>query len=88
VESLCPSADDPAICEAVLSTHWAVIGQAIYPVFFEANGICTALGACTANKKKDVVKEWTCEDCTNGIAGIADIVGSLIPEITEFLKVS
>jgi hypothetical protein len=88
VEELCPLADDPANCEVLLSTYWPVMGQAVYPVFLEANGICAALGACTANKKKVVVKELTCEDCTSGIAGIADIVGMQIPEITEFLKVS
>ncbi len=48
--------------------------------------VCGELGSCPA--KKNLAKEWTCEECTDGIAAIADIVQSVVPEIVEFLKVS
>ncbi len=86
VATLCPEAEDPALCEAVVGTHWAVIGLAMYPTFLEANAVCAALGSCPATKR-NLVKEWTCEDCTGGIASIADVVVASVPEIIEFLKV-
>jgi hypothetical protein len=86
VETLCPNAEDPALCEAVIGVHWAVIGPAMYPTFLEANSVCSTLGACSA--ARNVVREWTCEDCTGGISGIADVVVASIPEIIEFLKVT
>jgi hypothetical protein len=86
VSTLCPSYEDPALCEAVVGVHWAVIGLAVYPTFFEGNMVCGELGSCPA--KKNLAKEWTCEECTDGIAAIADIVQSVVPEIVEFLKVS
>ena len=82
VEALCPQADDPALCEAVLSVHWAVIALAMYPTFIEPNSVCGSLGACQA------MREWTCEDCQNGIAALGDIIVEAIPDIIEFLKVS
>ena len=85
IAALCPTADDPALCEAVLTVHWAGVGLAVYPVFFEANAICGALGACA--KQRDIMREWTCEECTAGIGSIADLLGEQIPDIIEFLKV-
>jgi hypothetical protein len=82
IGTLCPGAEDPAICEAVINTHWALIGLAVYPAFFEPNAICGTLGICNS-----LVKEWTCETCIGGIEGAARIVMNLAPEIMDFLKV-
>ena len=85
VEALCPTYEDPALCEAVLTLHWALVGLAIYPQFLVPEAICTGLGSCF-NKRNDV-REWTCEECTNGIGGIVDILAGAIPDVIEFLKV-
>jgi hypothetical protein len=84
IGTLCPGAEDPAICEAVINTHWALIGLAVYPTFLEPNAICGTLGICSRNS---LVKEWTCETCIGGIEGAARIVMNLAPEIMDFLKV-
>jgi hypothetical protein len=84
VSAICPDAEDPAFCEAVLGIHWGVIALAMYPTFLEPNSVCGTLGACA---KRDLIKEWTCEDCTGGIASIADVVVAAVPDIIEFLKV-
>jgi hypothetical protein len=87
VEALCPAAVVPALCEEILNNHWAHIGEAFYPVFFEDDFLCWVLGVCSAHKEKDLVKEWTCEECTDAIAGIADFMISQVRDITEILKV-
>ena len=85
VEALCPTYEDPALCEAVLTLHWALVGLAIYPQFLVPEGICAGLGVCL--NKRNSVREWTCEDCTAGISGTVDILAGAIPDVIEFLKV-
>jgi hypothetical protein len=88
VEALCPTYEDPALCESVLTLHWALVGLAIYPEFLVPEAICTGLGVCMADAKRDLVKEWTCQECTDGIADIVDILAGAIPDVIDFLKVT
>jgi hypothetical protein len=37
--------------------------------------------------KRDLVKEWTCEECTTGISDIVSILAGAIPDVIDFLKV-
>ena len=85
--TLCPTYEDPALCEAVISTHWAVIALAMYPTFFDPKAICVALQACPA-LRRNLVKEWTCEECANGIRNMGPYLETLIPDIVDFLKAS
>jgi hypothetical protein len=41
-----------------------------------------------ADAKRDLVKEWTCQECTDGIADIVDILAGAIPDVIDFLKVT
>ena len=85
-ETLCPSAGDPAVCQSIISTHWVVIGLAMYPTFFDANTICTTLQACPGAVRRSM-REWTCEECTGGIEDMGGILVGQIPDIVDFLKV-
>ena len=87
VKTLCPDAKDPALCEAVIGTHWSLLGLTIYPQFFDAGPLCKELGVCFNARGGDLVKEWTCEMCVGGIQGLARIVMNIIPDIVDFLKV-
>jgi hypothetical protein len=87
VNTLCPDAKDPALCEAVIGAHWSLLGLTIYPKFFEADALCKELGVCMDSKSVIPVKEWTCEMCVGGIQGLARLVMNMIPDIVDFLKV-
>ena len=87
IEAICPETDDPARCEALMTEFWPVIGTTMYPVFIEGESLCGAIGVCFANKKRSLVREWTCEDCTAGISGTVNILAGAIPDVITFLKV-
>jgi hypothetical protein len=87
IEAICPQTDDPARCEGLMTDFWPVIGKTMYPVFIEGGSLCGAIGVCL--KKRDLVKEWTCEDCVTGINDIGGIITSeeTIMAVMDFLKV-
>ena len=54
----------------------------MYPVFLEGNSVCGQLGVCG-------VREWTCEECVDGVGQIAGIISdpSTVESVVAFLKV-
>ena len=74
--------DDPAGCEAGLNAHWANIANAMYPVFLEGTSVCGQLSVC-------YVREWTCEECVDGVGQIAGIISdpATVESVVAFLKV-
>ena len=74
--------DDPAGCEAGLNAHWADIANAMYPVFLEGTSVCGQLSVC-------YVREWTCEECVDGVGQIAGIISdsATVEAVIAFLKV-
>lgn len=87
VAVLCPGAEDVAECEAAIPMYWPGIALAMYPVFLEANSVCGQVGACKKNSYQKVMSP-TCDECTGGVAAVANIIGmeSTIAEIMDFLK--
>ena len=55
----------------------------MYPVFLEGNSVCGQLGVCG-------VREWTCEECVDGVGQIAGIISdpATVESVVAFLKVS
>jgi hypothetical protein len=73
-----------------MTEFWPVIGTTMYPVFIEGQSLCGALGICfVQHKKAALVKEWTCEECTQGINDIGGIITTeeTIGAVMAFLKV-
>ena len=54
----------------------------MYPVFLEGNSVCGQLGVC-------YIREWTCEECVNGVGQIAGIISdpATVESVIAFLKV-
>ena len=74
--------EDPAGCEAGITTSWSEIATAMYPVFLEGNSVCGTLGLCTA-------REWTCDECVGGLGQIGGIISdpTTIADVVAFLQV-
>jgi hypothetical protein len=89
IEAICPQTDDPARCESLMTEFWPKIGLAMYPVFIEGESLCGAggLGVCT--KRRNLVREWTCEECVKGVNDIGGIITTeeTIAAVIAFLKV-
>merc|ERR1712130_965143 len=64
-----------------LTAAWPEIAGLIYPRYLDANIVCGALGSCT-------LREWTCEECTDGLVQIATIFTqqTYIDDIIAFLQ--
>merc|ERR1711973_70956 len=82
---LCPMDEDPAECRGYLKENWPAIAAAIYPVFLDPNRICGAFGVCGL---KSITREATCDQCTDGMNGLASLLvdRATIQEITAFLQ--
>merc|ERR1712192_300656 len=65
-DTICPQAENPEDCVTRLSAAWPEIAGLIYPRYLDGNTVCGALGSCS-------LREWTCEECTNGLVQIATI---------------
>jgi hypothetical protein len=89
IEAICPETDDPARCESLMTDFWPVIGKTMYPVFIEGESLCGAggLGVCT--KRRNVVREWTCEECVKGVNDIGGLITTeeTIAAVIAFLNV-
>merc|ERR1719228_2503447 len=87
VAILCPQAADPAECDAAIRGYWSGIATAMYPVFLEANSVCSQLGVCKKNLKT-LMTGPTCDECTGSIAQVATVIESeaQIAEIIAFLE--
>merc|ERR1712080_78336 len=85
VASLCPNSPDPEGCEEAWKTWWGEIANVMFPVFMESTKVCTELGICKILRD---VRDWTCEDCTNGINRIAEVIKdpATIADIVAFLQ--
>merc|ERR1711915_160392 len=46
----------------------AVMASILYPSLLDPLDLCTMMMACSAS----TVRDWTCEDCTNGLTMAAD----------------
>merc|ERR1719154_894894 len=65
--NICPGAEDPAACETGIGAAWPDIARAMYPVFLEGTAVCGQIMGCQ-------LREWTCDECTGGLAAIGDVV--------------
>ena len=74
--------DDLAGCEAGITAHRADIANAMYPVYMEDNSVCGQLSIC-------YVREWTYEECVNGVGQIAGIISNpaTVESVVAFLKI-
>merc|ERR1712080_203100 len=54
----CPTADDPAQCEADVAKYWPGIATATFGYFFTEKEPCGEMGLNVCKK------DWTCDDCT------------------------
>merc|ERR1712130_353089 len=81
VDTICPMAENPDDCVTRLTAAWPEIAGLIYPRHLDANIVCGALGSCT-------LREWTCEECTDGLVQIATIFTqqTYIDDIIAFLQ--
>merc|ERR1712001_557915 len=79
--TICPQAENPEDCVTRLTAAWPEIAGLIYPRYLDGNTVCGALGSCT-------LREWTCEECTDGLVQIATIfnVQTYIDDIIAFLQ--
>merc|ERR1712012_1099513 len=82
VDTICPQAENPGDCITRLTAAWPEIAGLIYPRYLDGNAVCGALGSCA-------LREWTCEECTNGLVQIATIFvqQEYIDDIISFLLV-
>merc|ERR1711884_979828 len=81
VDTICPQAENPEDCITRLTAAWPEIAGLIYPRYLDGNAVCGALGSCA-------LREWTCEECTNGLVQIATIFvqQEYIDDIISFLQ--
>merc|ERR1711988_816727 len=79
--TICPQAENPGDCITRLTEAWPEIAGLIYPRYLDGNAVCGALGSCA-------LREWTCEECTNGLVQIATIFvqQEYIDDIISFLQ--
>merc|ERR1711953_673036 len=79
--TICPQAENPRDCITRLTAAWPEIAGLIYPRYLDGNAVCGALGSCA-------LREWTCEECTNGLVQIATIFvqQEYIDDIISFLQ--
>merc|ERR1712037_808736 len=80
-DTICPQAENPEDCVTRLTAAWPEIAGLIYPRYLDGNAVCGALGSCA-------LREWTCEECTNGLVQIATIFvqQEYIDDIISFLQ--
>merc|ERR1712189_107323 len=71
ISQVCPQADDAAACEAGLATWWSDMAMCLYPAFIGSGDACERLGLC---KKRSLLGEWTCDDCTAVMTRVADFM--------------
>merc|ERR1712168_1347343 len=71
ISLVCPQADDAAACEAGLATWWSDMAMCLYPAFIGSGDACERLGLC---KKRSLLGEWTCDDCTAVMTRVADFM--------------
>merc|ERR1712107_876870 len=76
-----PQAENPGDCITRLTAAWLEIAGLISPRYLDGNAVCGALGSCA-------LREWTCEECTNGLVQIATIFvqQEYIDDIISFLQ--
>ena len=63
------------------------LAATMYPVYLEPNRVCGAFGVCGL---KSITREATCDQCTDGMNGLASLlVGrSTIQDVISFLQVT
>jgi len=66
VDTICPQAENFDDCVIRLTAAWPEIAGLIYPRYLDGHGVCGAMGSCK-------LREWTCEDCTDGLDKIAEM---------------
>ncbi len=89
VISLCPGAENVTLCNEGILTYWPAFAAAMYPVFFKAESVCGLIGACEKRLWTfHEVVEPTCDQCKEGVAAFANVLGSegTILDIVGFLK--
>merc|ERR1712001_576789 len=80
-DTICPQAENPEDCVTRLTAAWPEIAGLIYPRYLDGHGVCDAMGSCT-------LRDWTCEDCTDGLVKIADMFAqpTFIEDSITFLQ--
>merc|ERR1711936_307216 len=80
-DTICPQSENPEDCLTRLTAAWPEIARLIYPRYLDGNTVCGALGSCK-------LREWTCEECTDGLVQIATIFvqQTYIDDIIAFLQ--
>merc|ERR550532_3840418 len=84
VGGLCPTSEDPALCEANLPGFWANIAAILWPGYWDPSADWMCAPICEA--PEDTV--MTCDDCKMGIqAGIDQMLApETLDTIVEFLS--
>merc|ERR1712130_1028950 len=82
VGGLCPTSEDPALCEANLPGFWANIAAILWPGYWDPSAEWMCAPICEA--PEDTV--MTCDDCKMGIqAGIDQMLApETLDTIVEF----
>merc|ERR1712198_578759 len=67
--STCPDFFNPV--SQGLATWWSDMAMCLYPAFIGSGDACERLGLC---KKRSLLGEWTCDDCTAVMTRVADFM--------------
>jgi len=84
VGGLCPTSEDPALCEANLPGFWANIAAILWPGYWDPSADWMCAPICAA--PEDTV--MTCDDCKMGIQAAIDqmLATETLDAIVEFLS--
>merc|ERR1711862_1054352 len=73
IATLCPQAPDADACEAGIAKWWAPMAKCLFPEFLGGADVCVRLGLCEAGRHP-LVRDWTCEECTDVLAKVAEFI--------------
>merc|ERR1712236_61141 len=79
IATLCPQAPDADACEAGIAKWWAPMAKCLFPEFLGGADVCVRPGLCEAGRHP-LVRDWTCEECTDVLAKVAEFIKD--PETT------
>jgi|ERR1711915_395067 len=68
---MCPAVEDPAECEAGIQARWGDMMAALLPILLDPTTVCTDIFGICRSHQKSLVADAQCDDCMNGIFGIA-----------------
>merc|ERR1712168_719277 len=83
IQALCPQAEDPAMCESVISEWWPKMSAVLVPKFLDPEVCCSQLGVCSL---KSMLSEPTCDECKNAMQGLSGLLMTQIDAMIVYLK--